>query len=147
MPGVVPVYQDGPVTRQVTETVKGGQLVEARSAGLVGVAAVGSKVCLGVASKDAVPTATSQDGTDSVTGLPIINEYPYSPYVAVYDEGYFNLTYAAAAAFGQKLKCAANGQVTPFVSGTDTPDMLVGSCQEPLGVASGAVGLTHIDIQ
>jgi len=145
MPGVVPRYERGPVTREVVELVIGGQLVEARGAGKIGVAAAGSKVVLGVATKDAQPTTTNQNTTDAVTGLAVVNMNPLAPYVAVGRAAFYDqIKYAAAAAFGQKLKAAANGQVTPFVSGTDTPDMIVGRCEEPLGVASGAVGLTYI---
>jgi hypothetical protein len=53
MTGVNPRYVQGPVTYQVVETIVGGQLVEARAGGVVGVAAAASVKCIGVATKDA----------------------------------------------------------------------------------------------
>lgn len=144
MAGVIPRYERGPVTREVAETVIGGQLVEARAAGKIGKAAANSKVVLGVATKDATPRATNQNTVDPITGLTMVNLTNITEHVAVGRGAFYPVTFAAAAAFGQKLKAAANGQVTPFVSGTDTEDMIVGRCEEALGVSSGAVGLAFI---
>lgn len=147
MAGVIPKYKGGPVTYQVVETIKGGQLVEARAGSKVGVAAAGSTTCLGVATKDATPAATLS-GTDATFGWPTLNQNPVTDYVAV--EGipsiFADVVYAANASFGALLKCAANGQVTPFVSGTDAPALIVARCVEPAGVTVGtkATGLTKI---
>lgn len=144
MSGVVPRFETGPITYTVAEAVKGGQLVEARASSLVGVAAAGSKLVLGVATKDALPDA-SRESTDSF-GFPVYNEVALSQYVAV-GVGFYPVTYAADAAFGEKLKAAALGKVTPFVEAADTADMIVGYCAEPAGVVSAGgvtVGLAKI---
>lgn len=146
MAGLIPKFNGGPVTYEVVETVKGGQLVEARAASKVGVAAAASQVCLGVATKDAAPVGTLT-GTDTF-GNPTINISPATQYVAV--QGipaiFDGITYAANASFGALLKAAANGQVTPFVSGTDAPALIVARCVEPAGVTVGtkATGRTKI---
>jgi len=146
MAGTIPRFNGGPVTYEVVETVLGGKLVEARAASKVGVAAAGSVKCLGVATKDAAPVA-ALTGTDAF-GNPTINISPVSQYVAV--QGipaiFDTIVYAANAAFGDLLKCAALGQVTPWVTGTDNPSLIVARCVEPAGVVIGtkATGLTKI---
>jgi hypothetical protein len=69
-------------------------------------------------------------------------------YVPVYSMGYdMHVTYAANCTFGTLLKAAANGQVTPWVSGTDTnPATIVGRCTQPGGVtiATLAVGRMRV---
>ena len=141
MSTVLPIYEYGPVTWPVVELVKGGQLVEARSAG-VGVAAAGSLKVLGVARTDAIPTATSQDLTNAL-GASVLNLSPVSPYVAVGRGAFYPVTFTAAAAFGDKLIAAANGQVTPAGA---TPDArtIIGYCAALGGVALGAVGMAFI---
>jgi hypothetical protein len=144
MSGVVPRFETGPVTYTVAEAVKGGQLVEARAAAKVGVAGAGSKVVLGVATKDALPDA-SRESTDSF-GFPVYNEVALSEFVTV-GVGFYPVTYAANASFGEKLKAAAAGKVTPYVEASDTADMIVGYCAEPAGVTSAdgtVVGLAKI---
>lgn len=146
MAGTIPKYNGGPVTYEVVETIKGGQMVEARTGSKVGVAAAGSVTCLGVATKDATPVATLT-GTDTF-GNPTINISPVSQYDAI--QGipaiFDSVTYAANATFGALLKCAANGAVTPWVTGTDNPSLIVARCVEPAGVTIGtkATGLTKI---
>lgn len=145
MPGVSARYEKQlPISYEVTETVAGGQLVEARAASKVGVAAAGSVRCLGVATKDAMPAATSNTNT-SIGGYPNIDLGVPTQYVAVAREGVWPLPYAAAAAFGDSLICAANGQVTPAGA---TPDArtIIGKCREPAGVASGAIGLVGLHL-
>jgi hypothetical protein len=139
MPSVIPRFDQGPVTFTALTAVTGGQLVDAVAGG-VQPAAAGSNICVGVATTDAIPTATSQ--TPTVPGVPIaINASPIPPYVAVANSGVWPLTYAAAATFGQRLITAANGQVTPAAA---TPDarQVVGICMEPAGVALNGVGAT-----
>lgn len=134
MSGVTVVYEHGPVTYTVAEAVTGGQLIEARASSVVGVAAAGSVKVLGVALKDA--TNATPAATDS---------YPLPSTVPVAKNAHVRVTYAANANFGDKLKAAANGQVTPFVGGTDTdPRLIVGYCAEPAGVTSGGTGLAYI---
>lgn len=146
MAGAIPRFNGGPVTYEVVETVRGSQLVEARTGSKVGVAAAGSVACLGVATKDATPVATLT-GTDTF-GNPTINISPVSQYVAVQGVPaiFETITYAANATFGALLKCAANGQVTPWVLGTDNPALIVARCLEPAGVTVGtkATGRTKI---
>lgn len=147
MSGVLPRFKHSPVTREVIEAVKGGQLVEARATGdgkKIGVAAAGSLKCLGVAVNDAMPVGTSNTGT-TVDGFPVINVAVVDQYTAVERNAYYVLTYAAAVAFGESVKCAANGQVTKWVSGTDVADAKIGKCEEPGGVAAGATGLTYVN--
>lgn len=152
MAGVIPRFTTGPVTYNVVETIKGGQLVEARAGGKVGVAADGSTKVLGVATKDATPPASAQS-TD-VFGNTVTNVTEVTEFVAVGHAAEYPVTYAVAAAFGELLAAAANGQVRPFYA-TD-PDatgalvadpgaqVIVGRCTEPAGVAAGAVGLARI---
>lgn len=136
---ITPRYIDGPITCDVTEAVTPGQLVETRTSTLhgaaqypVGVAAAGSSLVVGVALGAATPSDTVQ-----ATGL----VYTLPQAVAVAMEGIVpGVTYAASATFGQLLKAAASGQVTPFVSGTDAVEKIVGRCWEPAGVSSAGVG-------
>lgn len=143
MSGVIPRFEHGwAITFQVVETIKGGQLVEARAGSKVGVAAAGSLKCLGVATKDArVPiTGTTTDAE----GFPVQSLVEVTEYVAVNGGGaVFPVTYAAAAAFGDRLICAALGQVTPAGVAPDART-IVGICYEPAGVLIGAVGLAKI---
>lgn len=142
MAGVVPRFEKGPITCTVAETVRGGQLVEARAGGVVGVAGAGSATVLGVATKDAAPPGTRQ-GTDEFGHL-TYTEVAITEYVAVGGAGaVYPVTYAAAANFGDRLVAAAEGQVTPAGA---TPDArtIVGVCWEPNGVTAGSVGLARI---
>ena len=142
MTAVTPRFAAGPVTFTVLAPVVGGQLVDGAVGG-VQPSAAASAVCVGVATSDALPTSTSQAPT--VPGAPVaVNLAPYPAQVAVAVKGVWPLTYAAAATFGQRLICAANGQVTPAAA---TPDArtVVGICMEPAGVTLGGVGATLID--
>lgn len=131
MSGVHYTLQHGPDTFEVNAAVIGGMLVEPDgSTGKIKPAAAGSTKVLGVAANDANPT-----GTDTAT-----NFANHRPHVAVYYSPVdIKVTYAGAATFGAKLKAAANGQVTPWVSGTDAADLIVGVCTEPAGVSAGQV--------
>jgi len=140
MAGVIPVFEEGPVTFPVAVAVTGGQLVEAVGATGVQPAAAGSFVCLGVATTDGLPSSTSQAPT--IPGIPAANAIQAAPlpsYVSVASDGVWPVTYAAAATFGQRLICAANGQVTPAGAAPDARTV-VGVCYEPAGVGVGAVG-------
>ena len=143
MSGKVFSYDRGPIVQEVVEQVTGGQLVEARAAGKVGVAGAGSLVVLGVAQQDALPASTNQDTTDAF-GETVVNLNIIGSRVDVDRGKYYTLKYAANASFGQKVIAAALGQVTPAGA---TPDArtIVGVCWEPAGVVSGALGLTYIN--
>lgn len=145
MPSVPIRFKTGPITYQVVESVTGGQLVEARTGGVgVGVAAAGSVKCVGAALDDATAAGTVTTPV-TVSGHPQLAAVVVPNQVAVAGTGdVVPLTYAANAAFGQKLKCAAAGQVTPYVPGTDDASLIVAECVTVAGVTSGNVGDTKI---
>lgn len=143
MSGVIPRFERGPVTYPAIEAVTGGLLVEGRVGG-VGLAAVGSLRVIGVATKDAKP-ATSAETTD-LQGRTVLDAYQDTATVAVGSTGFWYLTYAAAAVFGQRLVAAAGGQVTPYVTATHGADAIVGYCAEPSGVTAGAKGISKISV-
>lgn len=129
MAAIPQARKTGPKSYPVVENVLGGQLVEGRAASVVGVAAAGSAKVLGVALNDAVPTLV----TDPVNG--VLNTAPTGTRASVAKGVEVPVTYAAAAAFGDKLIAASNGCVTPAGA---TPDArtIVGECTEPAGVAA-----------
>lgn len=138
----IPVRTKGGVqSYEVVEAVVGGKLIEARAASQVGIAAANSTKVLGVAIADAVPVADFEPAP--VNG--VLNAAPLPNRVGLAKSGdEVPVVYAANASFGQKLKAAAAGEVTPFVSGVDTdPALIVGTCTEPAGVviATKATGL------
>lgn len=139
MSGVNPVLFDGPDTVTVNVAVTGGQLVMPDSTtGRVKPATAGATTVLGVALEDGAPVA-SQTALNYSIARPEI-AVAYAPID-------IRVTYAAAAAFGQKLKAAASGAVTPWVTGTDTaPEQIVGICTEPAGVASAGVGRMRLTV-
>lgn len=144
MTGIVPKFQRGPVTYEVVEQIIGGQLVEARTASKVGVAAAASTKVLGVATTDATPTPASS--TTDAFGNQVIPMVNVDKYTAVGGGGaIYPVTYSANAAFGDPLVATANGTVAPAGA---TPDArtLVGQCREPGGVvfATNPVGLAKI---
>jgi len=104
-----PKFIEGPITITATGTITGGQLCTV--AGVV--APADSTTWLGVASRDVVS----------------------GQQFAVWFEGVQRLTAAGALAAGTLLKCAANGQVTTWVAGTDGYEKFVGVALE---AASGA---------
>lgn len=144
MSGVTPRYSvDAPITYTVKsdQAVTGGQLVEVVTGGVVQPASAGSGTVVGVATKNARgtynPYGTTGEGDFLMDASGVGNQ------VAV-ERGYFKMTFAANTTVGAKLKAAANGQVTPWVSGTDGAEKIVGECAEAAGVTSGAVGLARI---
>lgn len=143
MGGVIPRFEAGqPITFQVTEAVAGGKLAEGRAAGKIGVAAAGSFKCLGIATKDARPAASGAS-TDA-DGFPVQSLVEITDKVALGGGGaVYPVTYAVAAAFGDLLICAANGQVAPAGAAADVRT-IIGKCVEPNGVLIGAVGLAKI---
>lgn len=143
MSAVPQVRKTGPRTYVPAELILGGQVTEARDAGRVGVAAAGSFKTLGVAVTDGInPEAFTTDPT-IVGGIPTLDAAQRQSNVVVADSGIeVPVTYAAAAAFGDRLQAAAAGTVTPMAAGADCR-LEVGTCTEPLGVTQGAVGLVR----
>ncbi len=141
MSAVPQVTKTGPKTFIPVEAILGGQLVEARAAGRIGVAAAGSLKVLGVAVTDATsPDLISLEPT-TVAGRSVLNAAILPVNVGVAYGGIeVPVIYSGAAAFGDKLVPTANGQVAP--AGV-TPDArtIVGVCTAPAGVAAAAVGL------
>lgn len=144
MSGVTPRYSvDAPITYTVKsdQAVTGGQLVEVVTGGVVQPASAGSATVVGVATKNARgtynPYGTTGEGDFLMDASGVGNQ------VAV-ERGYFKVTFAANTTVGAKLKAAANGQVTPWVTGTDGAEKIVGECAEAAGVTSGGVGLARI---
>ena len=135
MSGSLPHYRLGPSSYQVSALVAGGLLVVGDSSGTtVSVAGAAALNVLGVAGNDASPIV-SQAGTTTAYGDTLVDISVLPDYVSVYHGADMHVTYAANAAFGQLLKAAANGTVTPWVSGTDTlPATIVGRCTQPGGV-------------
>lgn len=138
MGSVIYALQHGPDTFEVNAAVTGGQLVMPDSTtGKIKPATADAATVLGVAAADANPV-----GTDTAT-----NFANPRPHVAVYYGPVdVKVTYTDAAAFGVKLKAAASGQVTPWVSGTDAAGLIVGICTEPAGVAAGAKGRIRLTV-
>ncbi len=143
MSGVVRIRSlDAPQTFKVkaSTTVRGGMLVEAVSGGGVQPASAGSVRVLGVAQKDGFGAGAITADTVSDSGQPLVDLSGPNPDTVTAEKGGFKVTYASNAAFGDPLKAAANGQVTKWVSGTDTdPRTIVGYCRVEAGVLSGTV--------
>lgn len=135
------VTKSGPRTYTPGEVVQGGQVLEARAGGVVGVAAAGSVTVVGVGLTDAQPPAELQTGP--VNG--VLNASPLPDKVAVAYAGIETLVvYAGAAAFGDRLVAAAAGAVDVAAEESD-PRAIVGICTAPAGVAAGKTGLARIN--
>lgn len=129
---------------EVAEAVTGGHLAEGRASSKIGLAAAGSLKVLGGIVNDAVPV--SSFNPEPVNGVLNANPLPNRAGLAKSGDE-MDIEYAADATFGARLKAAAGGKVTPFVSGTDTnPCLVVAICTEPAGVtiSANAFGLTRI---
>lgn len=133
----------GPNTYTSGAAIKGGQIIEGQVDGLAHPGSAGSTTVLGVALIDAKPWVDPA-GTDA-DGFDIINASPL-PVEVTADFGRHVVTFAADCAFGKALKAAAAGAVTPWVSGTDAADLIIGYCDEPGGVviATKTTGLANI---
>ena len=144
MAAVVQVRKTGPRTYVPAELILGGQVVEARAAGRVGVAAAGSFKTLGIAVTDGInPEAFTTDPVTVAGGIPTLDASQRQSNVVVADSGIeVPATYAVAAAFGDRLQAAAAGAVTPMAAAADGR-LEVGTCTESLGVVAGAVGLVR----
>lgn len=150
MAGVTPRYSvDAPITYTVKsdQHVVGGDLVEVVTGGVIQPASAGSGTVVGVATKNARGAFTATGTTGEGDFLLDASGPPSS--VAV-ERGYFKMTFVGATTVGAKLKAAVattngvTGGVTPWVSGTDGAEKIVGECAEAGGVSAGAVGLARI---
>lgn len=141
MGGVVPRYQYGPVTFQVSADVAGGQLVEVDDAGKVKPATAGSMRVVGVASTDALLDPSAVAGSGSYAS-PLRTDVP-NDYVAVWRGVFISVTFAADTVPGTRLIAAASGTVTP---GGATPDAktLVGYALDNVDVSENAKGVAFI---
>jgi hypothetical protein len=143
MAGVAIRYSDQPITYAVSAAVAGGQFVDAdqtnsvaNAAATVAVAAAASKLCVGVALRDAAPIGTDSS-TDAAARPPNTTVARGGCVVPV--------TFAAASTFGDLLKTATGGKATPWVDGTDDPDLIVARNIDDGGaVASAAVGYVSL---
>lgn len=134
-------------------SVQAGDLVvpstkDATNAGVQGITVAGDAAAdtLGVAASLAVPAADQNTSGTLSNGYPVA--YPHAPdaLTTVYRQCEVDVTYdAAAVGYGVKLCASASGNVRAWVSGTDGPETLVGSCAEVGGVgASGGVAKAYI---
>ncbi len=128
MAGVRPYLERGPATYTANVLVAGGQLVMPDTGGTIKPATAGAATVLGVAADDAAPVS-SRTATNFASYRPEVAVYTAPADVAV--------TFAANASFGVKVKAAANGQATPWISGTDAADLIIGHVSEPAGATSG----------
>lgn len=143
MAAIPQVRKTGPKSYPAAQIITGGQIVEGRAASVAGVAGDGSVRVLGVALNDADPTLVTTPDANGV-----LNTAPKDTRVNVAKGVEVPVTYAEAAAFGDKLVAAANGQVRPWratdpdgagplVADTDFR-AIIGECTELAGVAAGA---------
>lgn len=130
----------GPDTVEVSVAVAAGQGVEPDPAnpGMVRPWSAGSVTCLGVARTQAAPA-----GSNAMN-----NFAPVPRTTAAQYTGDIRVVYAAAAAWGDLLVAAANGQVTPYAAPADvtpsTYNQIIGRCSEPSGVTAGATGRARL---
>jgi hypothetical protein len=143
MTSIQPRFTNGPRTYTAGEAIDGGQLVEARAGSVIGVAGAGSLKVLGVAQKAASPTGNAVRTADATGYVDMTLGAP--PEVAVINDGFVPVKFAAAAAFGDRLIAAAAGTVTPAGA---TPDArtIVGFCAELAGVALNGTGLMRVNV-
>lgn len=148
MSGVLPHTKHGPESYQVSALVTGGQLVKADGSGDTTVSAAGAGAInvLGVAGIDAAPYP-NQAGDTTSYGDPLLDISVLTDYVPVWHAVDIAVTYAANCSFGELLKAAANGQVTPWVDGTDTdPATIIGRCTQPGGVVISTTAIARARI-
>lgn len=145
MAGIPIRYNDQPITYAVSAVVAGGQFVDAdqtnsvsNAAGTVAPAAANSKLCVGVALRDAAPAGT--DSTSDAAARP--------PNTTVARAGcVVPVTFAAASTFGDRVKVATGGKATPWVDGTDDVEDIVGINVDDGGaVAANAVGFVALTV-
>lgn len=123
-------------TFEVSEIVKGGQLVMADAAANPKVkVATANAAVMGVAMADAQPPTT--DSSTDAFGNTVINATLHPQYVAVGQTGVWPLKNAGAALVnGDLVKAAAAGEVTKAT--TPATDIIIGKV-EGAGGATGAL--------
>ena len=141
MAGVHHKFLNGPITYTVVETIRGGQGVEGRTGSVVGVSGANSLKFLGIATRDAIPSSVDTVNGTTPSGFAFVDTSGAEATDAIAYEGCWSVTYTAACAFGQGVKCAAAGAFAPWVDGTDTAGTRVGQSREPGGVAAAGPGL------
>lgn len=103
---------------------------------------------MGVTAQDAVPVsvqATYENGNAPYdASYPFIDVSVPGPTSAIYNDVVGKLNYTTAAAYGDKLCSAAAGGVRKWLTATDDPAAIVGSCVQPGGVAAAGVALARI---
>jgi len=147
MGSIQPRYK-GSRTYEAVEVLTGGQLVEARAGGVdnpgVGIAAAGSLKVVGAAQKDANPDGNA----DRAPVAGVLDQTLAPAEVTVFDgnDGFVPLTYAAAAAYGDRLVSAGDGKVKVYDDATLNAAAIVGWCAEAAGVALDGIGLTKLTV-
>jgi hypothetical protein len=153
MSGVTPRFTvDAPITYTVKsdKAVVGGDLVEVVTGGVIQPATAGSGTVVGVATKNARGTYDPESTTGEGDFL---LDASGPPAQVAAERGYYKMHFVGATTVGAKLKAAVvspaasdgvTGGVTPWVSGTDGAEKIVGECAEPGGVSAGGVGLARI---
>lgn len=145
MAGIPIRYNDQPITAAVSAVVTGGQFVDAdqtnsvaNGIATVAPAAAGSKLCVGVALRDAAPLGT--DSATDAAARPANTTVAGSGLVVP-------VTFAAASTYGDRLKVATGGKATPLIDGTDDLEMLVAINIDDAGsVASNGVGYVKLAV-
>lgn len=134
MSAIPMVTKHGPKTFHVTETVRGGQVVEARTGGKIGVAAEDSTKVLGVSIGDATPPSDTADSTDAF-GNALVSAVAVPEYTAVAYGGIeVRCVFSAAAGFGDAVVSAGGGKVKP--AGETPTGRILGYVTEPAGVSA-----------
>lgn len=146
MPGAYPRYEKGPLTFTVEAAVVGGQLVAVGTGGLVKPAVTADTAVLGVAHIDARPYVEAEHYPDTGYGAPSMDVSVPGEQVSVGFFGAYDLTAAAAVAFGDLVEPAATaGQVQTHTPGTSTGQP-VGRCVQASGIAAGESGLILLQL-
>lgn len=144
MAGVPMRYNDQPITYAVSQVVAGGQFVDAdqttsntNGAATVKPSGAASKLAIGVALRDAAPA-----GTDSVT-----DAAARPPNTTVARRGcVVPVTFAAASKFGDRLKTAAAGKVTPMAATDPASELVAINVTDTGATAATATGYVQIEV-
>lgn len=155
MPGIRPVFEKGsPLTFGATTVANGGNMkagimVEPDgTTGKIKPATAGTVKCLGVlVTNTAASNYGVTDGADAWDNPVIDNSHQYPVQAAVAASGVWKLKVTGAVAFGQRVKCGANGSIVPdSAGGAATLGQLIGQCVEPGGIADGARGRIRLGV-
>lgn len=129
-------YTSGPLTFTTAEQVDGALFVEARTSGLVGLAADASTTVLGVAQKPSAPEGTYPgepvDGVLDIAGM--LNNPP--ELAVIMAPATCGITAAETIAFGARITSAAGGKAR---TATDS-DPIHGICVDPRGITTNHIG-------